>query len=264
MAAEGGGLALGSLAAIALGAASAAAGPYTEAGYDPSLMAAWASSVVEVVRGPMDVAQPGLGNAGFGAETNALGPSGSGPFDVVSLGDGGHITLHFDTGIGDGPGDDFAVYENGFWTLDGLFAELAFVEVSTDGVVFQRFDSTSLRTTPVSGPNGEVVDPTDYHNFAGKHARGEGTGFDLAELGLGGVSYVRFVDAIGDGSTQDHLGAAVYDPYQTPFDSGGFDLDAVGVLHLPEPGGAALLGSGLATLVGLARRRREAACEPAR
>ena len=245
-------------AAIALLSGAAAAGPYTEAGYDPALMSAWATSVSELVRGPRDVAQPGLGAAGFGSGELALGAPGD-AFDVVSLGDGGHITLHFASGIDDGPGDDFAVYENGFWTLEGLFAELAFVEVSSDGVNFVRFDATTLRTQPVSGPDGDVIDPSDDHYLGGKHEHGLGTGFDLADAGLAQAHYVRLVDVIGDGSTGDHAGSPVWDPYPTPFDSGGFDLDAVGVLHvLPEPGAAAL-AAGVLGLAALAWRRG-AAC----
>ena len=246
-------------------AVAAQAGPYTEAGYAPVLMTAWATSVDELVRGPRDIASPGLGDASFGNAAEALGPPGEmTAYEVVSLGDGGHITLHFSSGIGDGPGDDFAVYENGFETLDGLFAELAFVEVSSDGVVFHRFDAATENTAPVSGPNGDTIDPTDYHNFGGKHEQGVGTGFDLSELGLSEVSYVRLVDVIGTGdpayATQDHLGNTVYDPYATPFDAGGFDLDAVGVLHVPEPGALAAQLAAVSALAVLSRRRRAGSC----
>src|SRR5262245_36289935 len=121
-------------AGIALAAAgSAHAGPYNEAGYAPALMQAWASEVDEAVRGPIDIANPGLGLASFGAPEFALGPVDGDNFDVVSLGDGGHVTLFVEAGISNGPGDDFAVYENGFFAPGGLFAELAFVEVSSNG-----------------------------------------------------------------------------------------------------------------------------------
>jgi hypothetical protein len=261
-------------AAIALalrlfGADRAAAGPYTEAGYSPSLMQAWATEVYDFRRGPMDIAHPENGNASFGVPGNALGSNVNDVYDVYSLGDGGYITLHFASGISDGPGDDFAVYENGFYAPGGLFGEFAFVEVSSNGADFARFDATCLQSTPVCG--GCVIDPTDYHNLGGKHVLGQGTGFDLAELAahplvaagkldLAHVAYVRLVDVIGDGSTRDHLGAPIYDPYPTAYASGGFDANGVGVLHVPEPDRALLMAAGALCVAGLARRRHSCAC----
>ncbi|MBC8187927.1 MAG: hypothetical protein H8E78_06945 [Proteobacteria bacterium] len=199
--------------------------------------------------------------------------------DVFSLGDAGFITLYFEDGIADGIGNDFAVFENGFVDQgSGLFfGEFAFVEVSTDGIDFARFPSTSLQPTLV-GPFG-VVDPSDYDNLAGDQMIGVGTGFDLHELSdhplvldttieLTDVRFVRVVDVIGDGSTTDDGGLSVYDPYATPFASGGFDAEAVGVLHtVPEPGGLPSLGAGLMVLVLVARTRvrdRRGSCPPAR
>ncbi|MFK7894808.1 MAG: PEP-CTERM sorting domain-containing protein [Myxococcota bacterium] len=244
---------------------AAYAGPFADAGHAPTAMLSWASEVEIFVRGPLDIASPGLGLASFGLPENALGESSAGTFDLVSLGDGGSATLYFEMGIGDGPGDDFAVYENGFFAPGGFFGEFAFVEVSTNGVDFARFAAESLHDFMVGG--GEVIDPTDYGNFAGDQVEGLGTGFDLAELAgdalvLGGlldlsdVRYVRVVDVVGDGSTLDALGFPVYDPYPTAFGSGGFDLEAVGVLHeAPEPGFGLALGAGLFALAGAARRR---------
>jgi hypothetical protein len=263
-AARGAGLVAGLLPALVTGAG---AGPYTEAGYLPASVAAWATSVEEIARGPVDNTDPSSLAASFGDPAFALGPALGDDFDVVSLGDGGHVTLGFASGISDGPGDDFAVYENGFFGFGAFFAELAFVEVSSNGVDFARFDATSLGTEPV--PDGGVVDWTDYHNLAGKHPKGEGTGFDLAELAghplvsgglldLDDVVFVRVVDVIGDGSTTDHVGAPVYDPHTTPYPSGGPDLEAIGVLHVPEAPFGALLGAGALLATTLARRRRPA------
>jgi hypothetical protein len=253
-------------AGLALCAARAAhAGPYTEGGYAPNLMVAWATSVAEWERGPLDIAHPNDGDASFGEPGFALGPAASNDeFDVFSLGDGGHITLSFAGRIGNGPGDDFAVFENGFFAPGGFFGEFAFVEVSSNGVDFARFPSTCLQATPVAG--GGVIDPTDYHNLGGKHPLNQGTGFDLADLAqhplvtggqldLARVAYVRLVDVIGDSSTLDSGNRPVYDPYPTAFASGGFDADAVGVLHLPEPDRVALLAAGTLAVIGLSRRR---------
>lgn len=246
--------ALAACLALLGAAASARAGPYTEAGHHPGVVTSWATQVTAFDRGPMDVANPGGGDASFGAPENALGPVDGDNFDVFSLGDGGFVTFFFAGGIVDAPGDDFAVFENGFFAPGGLYAELAFVEVSSNGVDFARFPATSLRATPVAG--GGTVDPTDYHNLAGKHPLGRGTGFDLAVLGLSSVRYVRLVDVIGNGSTLDVLGRPVYDPYSTPFASGGFDADAVGA---PEPDALAGLAVGALATYALARRRRSCA-----
>ncbi len=266
---------------LILVAGGAVAGPFDEPGHLPSEMTAWATSVDDFMAGPIDIAKPELGFASFGFPALVLGPSqtggevGSG--DVFSLGDGGFITLYFDGGIGDGIGNDFAIFENGFVDQgSGLFfGEFAFVEVSTNGSDFARFPATSLQASPVG--TFEVVDPTDYHNLAGDQPIGFGTGFDLGELWdnplvqtakleLTDVRFVRIVDVVGDGSTVDRVGQPIYDPYETAFAPGGFDAEAVGVLHTaPEPRIVDLLAVGVAALIGAAfARNRWNPCVPAR
>jgi hypothetical protein len=260
---------LGSLLIGVALALCASGGARAQGGYAPDLMLAWASDVDAFQRGPMDIGEPQLGPATHGLPEYATGAATGQTADVYSLGDGGWITLFFATGIGDGPGDDFAVYENGFYSVEGLFAEFAFVEVSSNGVDFARFDALSFRVDPVAG--FEPVDPNDYENFGGDQPLDSGTGFDLAELvghplvtaellDLSDVAYVRLIDVIGNGTTFDADAQQVWDPYPTPFAEGGFDAEAVGVLHLaPEPGAGALLGAGAGCLALLARWRTRAA-----
>jgi hypothetical protein len=250
--------------ALSLGLALALTPAASKAAYEIFEMQAWATSVEEVVRGPMDIADPGLGNASWGEESYVLGEAANDVFLTLSLGDGGSITLGLETGIGDGPGDDFAVFENGIWSEEGFFAELAFVEVSSNGVDFARFAAESNQSTPV--PGGGIVDPANYYNLAGVDPVGTGTGFDLVELtnhplalsgdlDLQDVGFVRLVDVIGDGSTFDADSMPVYDPYATPFQTGGFDLNGVGVLNVPEPATTLLLALGLLVLALLTRLR---------
>ncbi|MGK7898536.1 MAG: hypothetical protein AB4058_21020 [Microcystaceae cyanobacterium] len=175
----------------------------------------------------------------------------------------GQITLTFDAAIINGNGADFAVFENGFGFDDtgNLFAELAYVEVSTNGTDFVRFPSISL--TPSSlGPQGQI-DPTQVYNLAGKHVNNGvilsdnsfvqtswGTPFDLDVLtdfslvqsgvvNLNQINFVRIVDIPGNGTFFDSENRPIYDPWPTPIPgSGGFDLEAVGVINaqsVPEP-----------------------------
>ncbi|CAM3061865.1 hypothetical protein [Rariglobus hedericola] len=234
-----------------------------------SAFTAWATGVSELVRGPVNIANPGLGNASFGTGNSALGsPGGDGEddvYEVVSLGDGGWITLTFDKPITNGAGWDFAVFENGF---SNTFLELAFVEVSSNGIDFFRFESVSL--TPVTTQIGGFgsVDTTNLHNLAGKYRTGWGTGFDLSELSIIGslldinaITHVRIVDVVGTidpaHASYDSLGNIINDPYSTPFNTGGFDLDAIGVRYeaIPEPASLALL-AGFASVCFIGTRRR--------
>ena len=186
----------------------------------------------------------------------------------------GRLTVTFPTGVADGGGADFAVFENGivFPSEPFLFAELAYVEVSTDGQTFARFPSVSTNTT-FAGTFGQSFggfDATNIHNLAGKHAAGFGTPFDLADLAadplvvagaidLNDVQYVRLVDIPGSGDFVDSLGNPILDVWLSE-GTGGFDFrlrpgQGVGVLNavVPEPSGM----FAVVAAAGLFLRRRQ-------
>ena len=214
----------------------------------------WASEVADYSPSNQTI-QPQWTNA-----SKALGPVTGDNFDIVSLGDlnetqiqagenPGSITLGFETPIVNGEGADFAVFENGFISAGGagvageIFAELGYVEVSTDGVNFVRFPSVSL-TPDLVGAYG-TVDPTDVYNLVSKHCNAYsvswGTPFDLDDLvnmtevidglvNLNDINYVKIVDIPGNGFFLDSHGNPIYDAWVT-WGSGGLDLEAVGVIN---------------------------------
>jgi hypothetical protein len=195
----------------------------------------WAKSS-RVIRGYQDISNPGLGYASVGDSTMATAKAQTN--GIVSLGDGGSAVCLFEKPVKNGPGYDFAVFENGF---DNVFLELAFVEVSSDGINFTRFKAHSL--TDISTQTGSFgsTDATKINNLAGKYRGGYGTPFDLAELAgtpgldINSVTHIKIVDVVGSVataySTFDGFGNRVNDPWPTAFPSGGFDLDAIGVIY---------------------------------
>ncbi len=242
----------------------------------------WATETIEYT--PSDQTWSGPWND----PAKALGPVTGSNFDIVSLGEltqqeilqgapPGYITLAFgdphdqndEAVIRNGAGYDFAIFENGMisqvttaaGSLKGkLLAELAYVEVSSNGQDFVRFPAVSL--TPGRAGSYGTIEMSNVHNLAGKHPNGYGvclgTAFDLDELAdhpdvvsgkvdLHAVRYVRLVDVPGSGDFIDDAvqciepgtgpqwhnyaeNHPIYDQWPT-WGSGGFDLEAVGVLH---------------------------------
>lgn len=155
------------------------------------------------------------------------------PYDTVTIGRGGQITMTFETGIGDGDGYDFAVFEN---AATSTFLELAYVEVSSDGINFFKFPNDS-HTAALVTSFGEVL-ASNVAGLASKYKLGYGTPFDLSilrglypKLDVNNIRWVRFVDVVGDGRCFDSSGNVIYDPYET-VGSCGFDLEAVGVINI--------------------------------
>ena len=271
------------------------AGPYTEPGVngyigedrrhtDPNdanavinpIFRGWATSVISYEPAPRVVAV-------WADPNKALGPATGNNLDIVSLGDldsdqigqdvpAGQITLAFSEPVRDCNGYDFVVFENGLVSLTNtgggsikgeMFAELGYVEVSSNGIDFAGFPSVSL-TDGLVGMYG-TIEISNVYNLAGKHPNGEGlcmgTPFDLTEIAdeanvvsglvdVNNINYVRIIDIPGSGDFEDeaikHIDPdsrpawdffanshPIYDAWLT-FESGGVDLEAVGVLKEQE------------------------------
>lgn len=139
-------------------------------------------------------------------------PAANQPRSVVSLGNGGFVTLAFDgNAIIDGPGVDFTVFENPL----PRYRELATVAVSDDGTTWFEYPCTAgaddedpgacagVQLVYSSGTNG--IDPLDP-NVSG------GDQYDLATIGVHHARYVRITDRV------DLIEEV-------------FDLDAVAIVH---------------------------------
>ncbi len=202
---------------------------------DSSIFVGWATQCV-VNLGYQNIANTSLGYAAVGDNTSALGIAGTG--GVVSLGDGGEAIVQFQRPVFNGPGWDFAVFENSF---SDSYLELAFVEVSSDGINFFRFPSVSNTQNLIQVNAFDTIDATKIHNLAGKYRALYGTPFDLEELDniagldINNITHVKIIDVVGSIQSAyaryDSNNNIINDPWPTEFASSGFDLDAVGVIH---------------------------------
>lgn len=208
---------------------------------DSSAFISWATSC-SVQRGYQDISNTSLGYTSVGDSTMASGMAGSN--GVVSLGDGGSAIVTFANPVSNGIGFDFAVFENSF---SDVFLELAFVEVSSDGINYFRFPAISnSQTVTQIGPFDNTVDATKLNNLAGKYRAQYGTPFDLQELDniigldINNITHIKIIDVVGSvnplHATYDINNNPINDPFPTAFASGGFDLDAVGVIHQQATG----------------------------
>ena len=211
---------------------------------------AWASQCT-VVAGPTNIADTSALAASAGTASNATGQAGDG--SIVSLGDGGYAIVEFDQAISNGPGADFAVFENAF---NATFPELAFVEVSSDGLNYVRFPAISNTSTLQQIDAFGALDATQIYNLAGKYQANYGTPFDLEELiqdsaivDLNAITHIKIIDVVGsiqaNYCSRDSRGLPINDPWPTPFASSGFDLDAVAVLNQEGVGISNLYNSAL-------------------
>ena len=202
---------------------------------DSAVFVRWAAGC-SVQRGYVDISRPFLGLVSAGSCDDVIGKSGE--RGTLSLGDGGYAVLRFDPPVTNGPGWDFAVFENAF---DDYFLELAFVEVSSDGENFFRFPNTSLTQTHTQVSSFGTLEAHKIHNLAGKYRLFYGVPFDLDTLkhtpglDVNHITHIRVVDAVGslkpDYARYDSHGNIINAPWPTPFQTGGFDLDAIGVIN---------------------------------
>jgi hypothetical protein len=241
----------------------------------------WATEVVNYNQ------TPGV-DSQWSDPNKTLGPVIGNATDIFSLGDlsreqidqgesVGWIILTFDEPIRNNRGYDFAIFENGllsnYTTSEGsaageILAELAYVEVSSNGEDFVRFPSLSLTEQP--GDLFSTIEMNNVYNLAGKHPNAynicTGTPFDLQELAdhsmvtsglvdINDIKYIRLVDIPGTGDFYDDAvtyidpntwpawdyysdNHPVYDAWNTSlvplYPSGGFDLEAIGILEEQE------------------------------
>lgn len=215
---------------------------------------------------------PGISSPGttvtFGADyfpNNVLGPPmgtltgyvpTASPAHLLSLGNGGTITLEFSSNIiVDGPGPDFTIFENPVAYQnypEKSFVEAATVSVSEDGTSWTTFPFNFI---PPENPSSdgipfELYDMDRYIGFAGIRpvfssptngispfdpAVSGGDSFDLADIGVSRVHFIRIRDTGTTGPTQtvDPDGEIVTDPgnYLYGTETAGFDLDAVAAIH---------------------------------
>ena len=252
------------------------AGPQDPNAVINPIFRSWATEVLSYHQSPGVDSQWSDPNKTLGAVTGNV-------TDIFSLGDlsreqidqgesVGWIILTFDAPIRNNRGYDFAIFENGllsnYTTSEGsttgeILAELAYVEVSSNGMDFVRFNSVSL-TPEAVGPYG-TIEIGNVNNLAGKHPNANGictgTPFDLQEIAnhpdvvldivdINDIKYVRIIDIPGTGDFSDNAteqinpntwpdldfyenSHPIYDMWLS-WGSGGFDLEAIGILEEQE------------------------------
>ena len=204
---------------------------------DSSIIKYWAENA-EIYRGYLNIKDKQLGKVDYGEAGDALGKADN---KVVSLGDSGVAVIYFENPVFNGDSWDFAVFENAF---NDDFLELAFVEVSSDGQHYFRFPAVSLTDTSQQTGTFSTLKAENIYNLAGKYRVDYGVPFDLDSLpdnellDKNRIKYIKIIDVIGcidsDIASRDYFGNIINDPFPTAFNTGGFDLDAVAVMHMDE------------------------------
>lgn len=153
------------------------------------------------------------------------------PEQICSIGLGGEIILGFQGKfIRDLPGKDFTIFENAFYSPDfhKTFVEPAKIAVSKDGITFVEFPYNSETLKGCAG-----ITPTNGNKNPFNPFESGGDSFDLADIGVDSVRFIRITDISGLLLNRKH---PMYDPIVT-----GFDLDAVVGLHLEDDNAISIL-----------------------
>ncbi|MEM9252539.1 MAG: PEP-CTERM sorting domain-containing protein [Planctomycetota bacterium] len=190
--------------------------------------------------------------------------------EIVSIGEGGFLTVSFDEPVTDDAGNPFGldllIFGNTFALLDfgsgtasgGFNTEGGLIEISANGVDFFEvpgvaadgpFPTLGYQDVTEPFPTVAGLVPTDFTKpvdpsfnltgldieeiAAGYDGSGGGVGIDIASVGLSEVSFVRISNPIGSGVTPE--------------------IDGFADVAVPEPTTAAILAMGIG-LVGLRRR----------
>jgi hypothetical protein len=212
---------------------------------DSSIIVAWADSC-SISRGWQNIQDTSLGFASAGTQIEAIAKADG---QTCSLGDKGYAVYYFGNPICNKPGADFAIFENAFRSLsnDSLaFLELATVAVSSDGTEYLYFPAVSNTSTAQQvGGFAAQVNARHIYNLAGKYIADYGTPFDLSDLppsilvDLQNIRFIKITDVCGSivpsDATLDQNQNYINDPFPTPFASGGFDLDALAIIHQVNP-----------------------------
>jgi len=141
---------------------------------------------------------------------------------VLSLGKGGQITLEFvDNEVVDGEGVDLLIFENAFLRDPGNdpgdgFFEPAKVEVSADGKEWKTFPHDRTTRRGCAGTHPVLANSIDNDISPTDPEKAGGDPFDLADVGLKVVRFVRITDLDNAGGLNG---------------TAGFDLDAVAAVH---------------------------------
>ena len=141
----------------------------------------------------------------------------------VTLTNKGQATITFDRPIGNGAGYDFVVFSN------GSAINTAFVEVSTNGKDYQRFNVSSLAKNTDSAYTNAM-----YNGLAGLYTTGYGVGFDLKDLPDNenidkyNIRFVRIID-VKSGEDTDKDNNIIYD------NDTEFRLAGIGVINAGSP-----------------------------
>lgn len=211
----------------------------------------WATSVVSFNAGSggqsgYDLPESALGSptriSGVGTGWDAPVTPFAAPYlpeEVVSIGQGGWLTVQFDHPVVNDPanpyGIDLLVFGNSFFvdptytgTAAGIAAEGGVIEVSADGVTWKTVTGVgadglfpmlaySDLTDPYATTPGEIesdftrpVDPSFNpigkgfsEIVAGYAGSGGGAGVDIGVLGLSEISFVRVSNPAGSGTSPE-------------------------------------------------------------